>query len=185
MPRMKPKGRYRFSILCCFVVLTLLLNLVGVVNPFMTGIAAADQNPVLALESVSGNPGGEVLVPVTLTSSGQVVGLQFDLSYDHDLLTYQGRTYGDLTSGVDDDEMRIYNIITNQLPDGKLRLMVYSVPTTPMASGSGTVVVLRFLVSAEAAAGQTCALEFSGVILADAQGQAVTTTVNNGQVSVP
>ena len=186
MPRMKPKGRYRFSILCCFVVLTLLLNLVGVVNPFMTGIAAADQNPVLELGSVSGNPGEEVRVPLTLTSSGQVVGLQFDLSYDHDLLTYQGRTYGDLINAVNDDGDRIYTIATNHLPDGKFRLMVYSIPTTPMPSGSGTVVELRFLVAAGAAAGQTCALEFSGVILADRYGEeAIPTTVNNGQFSVP
>lgn len=131
--------------------------------------------PALTIGNSSGAPNAVVQIPVTLTSSGEVVGLQFDFSYDHTQLTYQQIAAGSLTSN--------FTLSTNAVGD-KLRVIIYNANNTPITSGSGTVAQLQFQIAAGAQAGQTSTLELGGVILADAQGQSVETTVSNGQFLV-
>ncbi|TEB05928.1 Cellulosome-anchoring protein precursor [Pelotomaculum schinkii] len=155
--------------------LILLASYIGVLQP--AEIAAnAGTAPVLTAGNVSGAAGDVIQVPVTLTSSGEVTGLQFDLSYDHTQLIYQQTSAGSLASG--------FSVITNPVGDN-LRVIIYNGSNTPVPGGSGTVAQLQFQVAAGVQAGQTSALGLSGVILSDAQGQSVAATVNNGQFSVP
>ncbi|TEB14841.1 Chitinase A1 precursor [Pelotomaculum sp. FP] len=132
--------------------------------------------PVLTAGNASGGAGDVIQIPVTLTSSGEVAGLQFDLSYDHTQLVYQQTSAGSLASG--------FTVITNPVGDN-LRVIIYNGSNTPVPSGSGTVAQLQFQVAAGVQAGQTSALGLSGVILSDAQGQSIAVTVNNGQFGVP
>ncbi|TEB05929.1 Chitinase A1 precursor [Pelotomaculum schinkii] len=132
--------------------------------------------PVLTAGNVSGVAGDVIQVPVTLTSSGEVTGLQFDISYDHTQLVYQQTSLGSLANG--------FSLITNPVGDS-LRVIIYNGSNTPVPSGSGTVAQLQFQVAAGVQTGQTSTLGLSGVILSDAQGQPITATVNNGQFSVP
>jgi len=183
MSRKKPNILFKLSILCCFVILTMLFSLTA--SPFINGISAAAEQTELVAGSVSGAPGEVVQVPVNLTSSGDVAGIQFDLTYDHNLLTYQGKIYGSLTNGKDTDENNIFNITTNLQSDDELRVMIYSTTNTLIAAGTGTVVELKFQVAAGAAPGQICSLELNDVTLSDATGGPVAVTATNGQFSVP
>ncbi len=131
---------------------------------------------VLTAGNVSGVAGDVITVPVDLTSTGEVTGMQFDLSYDQTQLIYQQASLGSLTSG--------FMVSANPVGD-RLKVMIFSVSNTPIASGSGSVVQLQFKVAEGVQAGQTSTLGLSGVILSDAQGQPITATVNNGQFSVP
>ncbi|MFA5383947.1 MAG: cohesin domain-containing protein [Eubacteriales bacterium] len=184
MSRKNPNILFKLSILCCFVILTMLLSLTAS-SPFMNGISAAAEQTELVAGSVSGAPGEVVQVPVNLTSLEDVAGIQFDLTFDHNLLTYQGKIYGSLTNGKDIDENNIFNITTNLQSDDELRVMIYSATNTLIAAGTGTVVELKFQVAAGVAPGQICSLELNDVTLSDAAGGPIAITATNGQFSVP
>jgi len=126
----------------------------------------------LSAANASGAPGAVIQVPVNLTSTGEVVALQFDLSYDPSLLTYQQTSAGSLTSA--------FTVSANKLADNKVRVIIYNSSNTAIAAGSDTVALLQFQVATTPAV-QACALGLSGVVLSDTQSQAITTTVNNGQ----
>ncbi len=143
---------------------------------FTTSPAPASSSVTLSAGNVSGAPGAMLQVPVILSSLGEVVAMQFDLSYDSNLLTYQQTKSSSLTSEF---------AIASQIMNGnKVRVVIYNTNNTPVTTGSGSVAQLQFQVAAAATVGQTCALELSEVILADAQSNAITTTVNNGQFTV-
>ncbi len=152
--------------------LTLIMVLQGALG--LTAFAAGTN---LTAGDVSGAPGDVIQVSVNLTSSGEVVAMQFDLSYDPALLTYQQISAGSLTSA--------FTVYANEVADNKIRVIIYNLSNTPVAAGSGLVAQLQFQVAASASTGQTCSLGLNGVTLSDAQSQAVTTTVNDGQFSVP
>ncbi len=182
--------------LSCFLVLTLVLSLAAVANPLMTSsVAATGENPILSVAGASAGPGETVTIPVSLTSDGQVSALQFDLNYDQDLLTYDGRSYGNLTDARNDDDDRIYTINVNDevhdsgtLLEDTLRVGIYSVSSGSDAlieAGSGTLVELRFQVNAAAQPGQSCNLVLSNVQLTDSDNNLITTTLSGGRFTVP
>jgi hypothetical protein len=66
--------------------------------------------PVLAAGDASGNAGDTVTVPVTLTSSGEVAGMQFDLSFDTSQLSYSNTLRGPLINVQDSETLeQVYN----------------------------------------------------------------------------
>ncbi|OPX86437.1 MAG: Cohesin domain protein [Pelotomaculum sp. PtaB.Bin104] len=131
--------------------------------------------PELTVGNASGAPGAVLQVPVNLTSSGEVVAIQFDLGYDPALLTYQQTNAGSLTS--------TFTVYANDVPGNKIRVIIMDFSNKPIASGSGTVAQLQFQVAATPA-GQTCMIELSGVTLSDTQGNLITTNVHNGQFTL-
>jgi uncharacterized repeat protein (TIGR02543 family) len=173
MTIIKLKDSFKVSKWGRLLVLAMLLSVAGMAS--LLPAAAADQNPVLAVGTVNATAGETVQVPVSLTSAGQVTSVQFDLSYDTSLLTYQGKTAGSLTAG--------YVIATNVL-SGKVRVIIYSPVSALITAGAGTVVNLQFQVAGTATGGQGCALGLSGVSLADANGDGIATTTTNGQFQV-
>ena len=126
---------------------------------------------------VTGFPGETVQVPVYLSSNGLVAGVQLDLGYGSQLLTYQGIVKGELTQN--------FTVIANET-GGKVRVIIYSADGSSIPDGSGTVAELTFKVAAAAQAGQNCALELNGVVLSDAQGNNITpgAAIKNGQFTV-
>lgn len=133
-----------------------------------TGVMAANASasvPVLSLPQVQGQPGAIVQVPVNLVSEGQIVGMQFDLSFDGQLLQYQSEAKGSLTQD--------YNLATNQLNPGKVRVLVTHSANAAIASESGSVVILSFKVSETAQPGQSCPLSLTGVVLSESAGRAI------------
>lgn len=144
-------------ILAVFIILCLCLGVVP---------AQAGDNPVsLSVPEVTGYPGAVVQVPVNLGSNGQVVGAQFDLNFNGELLSFQGGVIGTLTAG--------YDLAPNQLSPGRVRLIVTSASNAAISGNAGSVAVLNFKVSDNAASGQSCPLTLSGVVLAGTGGSEV------------
>ncbi|MCL6450109.1 MAG: S-layer homology domain-containing protein [Acetobacteraceae bacterium] len=129
--------------------------------PPVAGAAA----PELRVPEVEGAPATDVKVQVFLTSQGEVAGIQFELSYDSGLLSYQGVTAGGLPSG--------WAAAGNAVGRGRARIMVYSLEGRTVAAGTRPVAEIAFRVAADAEAGSSCALSLSNVLLANASGSGI------------
>lgn len=119
----------------------------------------------LAVNSVEGQAGYDVHVPVILTGGGQAAGIQFELAFDRNLLVYQGVAPGNLPAG--------YTVDGNQLGNGRVRIIIYSNGGGTIPAGTQTVAVLTFHVPVGAQPGSTCPLELGGVLVSDSGGGAV------------
>ncbi len=161
-----------------FSILVTLVMLAGLVltTPVAAPAATASTTAQLAVESVSGAPGDVVQVPVTLTSSGDVAGIELYLSYDATQLTYQSTSAGSLTNSG-------FTVNGNKTADGMVKLVIYY-SGTPVAGGSGTIAQLQFEVNTGVQAGATSELGLSGVMLVDDGASDITTTITDGQFSV-
>ncbi len=139
--------------------------------------ALAEGVPALTAGTVTAAPGEVINVPINLTSSGEVVALEFKLSYDHSLLTYNQTTLG---SGADGFTIFDYISGSNEA------VGLYNMDNSPFPGGTdSTIALMQFTVSSTASSGASCVLGLNEVTLSDAQGDEITSkTVNNGQFSV-
>ena len=139
------------------------------------GVAAAN----LELAVGKGTGVDTVQVPVNLTSAGQVVMLQFDVSYDRELLSLQAVVPG---SGL----QSTHAVVANEVEGGQ-RVMVYNTSLQPIRQGLQSLVTLTFMVVPSAKPGQNCGLELHNVIVADASNNNLTAqmTLAGGRFTVP
>lgn len=167
-------GKFK-TLLSMLVTLTILAGLV-LTTSFAALAETTSTTAQLGVESVSGAPGDVVQVPVTLTSSGDVAGIEFYFSYDATQLTYQSTSAGNLTSSG-------FTVNGSKTEDGTVKLVIYY-SGTPVAGGSGTIAQLQFKVNDEVQAGAASTLELNDVMLVDASAKDITTTTTGGQFSV-
>jgi hypothetical protein len=139
----------------------------------------ADSQHVLSVGNVSGTPGASIQAPVTLTSPGDVVGIQFTLNYDSSQLSYVSASLGVLTT----DNNHPFTINANGAVPGKVTVMIYSNDDVAIPAGNGSVAQFQFKVAGDLPAGQSSALTLSEVIVGNSNGQPISTNVNNGQFS--
>ncbi|KAF1086045.1 Cohesin domain protein [Sporotomaculum syntrophicum] len=128
------------------------------------------------LPELQGLPGDVIEVPVTLDSTGGIAGVELVISTCDELLTYQDIDEGSLTDGF----MVAYNE-----QNGKLVIADLDGATIPQ--GTGTIAVLKFKVNDEVQNGQSCELQFSGVVLSDTDSKTVAAgniNINNGSFVV-
>jgi len=132
----------------------------------------------LTVGTVTGNPGEVIEVPITLTSSGEAAGGQFNLSFDSSLLTYKQTVIGN-------DIALSFRIMSSQLASGDIRVMyIRLAPVNRIPVGTVVVATMQFEVAAAASPGASCALELAEVKFSDGDGTKLPITVNNGQFSV-
>ncbi len=152
---------------------------------------AAEVSPEVTVGTVTGNPGDTIDIPLTLTSSGEVYGAQFDLAYDQALLTPLLGTDGKpvFTGSSFTDG---FNINTNKLASGNVRVGITYQSKKSFPAGTGELVTLKFQVAAGATPGTSCALTLyksgttPGVKLMSESSTYLTNAVaTNGQFSVP
>ncbi|MHB8157535.1 MAG: S-layer homology domain-containing protein [Desulfocucumaceae bacterium] len=141
-----------------------------------SGPAWAQESPAgLSVGPVSGSPGATIDVPVNLTSAG-LRGVQFQLSYDPQLLSYQGVKPGSLVPDFD---------VTGKVKEGTVKVVIASISGNNIPGGAGTVALLSFKVSQSAQQGQNYSLTLGGTILADMSGSKVEgVTENSGQLTI-
>lgn len=120
----------------------------------------------LFIPDVTGDPGTTVEVPVMLNTVGLVAGMQFSLSYDPAILSYQGISDGALTTGFTVDAEPVSG-------GGKVNILIVDVPVTPIPTGSGSVAVLAFNVISAAQPGATSPLALSDIIFSNEEGDAL------------
>lgn len=159
----------RFSI----VVIVLLLGIflcVGV-SP-----AAAQGPPALSVSAISGQPGAVIQVPVNLASDGQVAAVQFELTYNSQMLEYQSASAGTLTAG--------YLFQAMKKGSDTVKVIVANPSGNSIPQGTGSVAVLDFKVIGSA--GQNSSLQLGNSILASPGAQSIEQiTVSSGQFTVP
>jgi putative cell wall-binding protein len=133
----------------------------------------------LTAGTVTGNPGDTVEVPIALTSSGEVAGGMYDLSFDSSLLTYKQTVAGD-------DIATSFRTVSNQLENGDIRVLHNRLAReNRIPAGTVVIAVIQFEVAAGASPGAACALELTGVGFHDGDRVRLPVTANNGQFSVP
>ena len=147
----------------------------GAVKEFTT--EAVPVNPVLTAGNGSGLAGADVQIPVNLSSQGQIAGLQFNLSFDPAILTFTG-----VSKGTNTADMTVSgNLVAGS--DHQAIVIVMNMENDLIAAGTGSVAVLNFKVK-DGAAG-SCGLNLGGVMLSDADGEAVVPfDQNNGLFTV-
>ncbi|MTI80484.1 MAG: hypothetical protein FH758_06295 [Firmicutes bacterium] len=108
--------------------------------------------------NVQGLAGEIVQVPITLKSTGDVAGLQFDLTYDSSLLNYQTTEAGGITPGS------TFEVTSNKLGENKIRVIAYNPSNdSNIQQGEGSVALLTFQVADNSQPDQSCPLVLSGV----------------------
>ncbi|SHJ13428.1 cohesin domain-containing protein [Desulfofundulus thermosubterraneus] len=117
--------------------------------------------------SLTGAPGSTVQVPVGLTSTGEVAGVQFDVLFDKSLLAFQGVSAGELVEGQD-------WLVSGSALDGAARVIIANLAGSTIAGGTGTLAVITFRVADAAPAGAQSELALRGAVLSDADGGELT-----------
>lgn len=141
----------------------------------VTGTAASD-NLVLTAGTVTGRAGSNVSVPITLLSEGNVVGIQFALSYDPALLSFKSIDKGALTAGFE---------VEAEPAAGAVNVLLVKIPVTAIAAGEGTVAKINFTVVSGARTGNSCNLNLNDVVFSDDEGEPlIADKLNNGKFTV-
>ncbi len=131
----------------------------------------------LKIGDISAAPGETMQMPVSLDSTGQVSGVQFDLIYDSDLLICQNIRVG----GIDSD----FSFMANEIELGKQRVIIYSLHDLTLTAGNQTIVFVNFQVKQNAIKGQNCELNLNEVCLSDADAKMIEgVIVADGQFTV-
>ncbi len=122
----------------------------------------------LWMPHVTGRAGEVVKVPVKFSSTGDVVGLQFDLSFDSELLTLQDVAQGSLLCGVEMD------FDYNPLGNGNYRFVIANVKNINISQGTSELLELTFAVKDTAVYQQKTALTLVNPVMVNSKEQEIT-----------
>lgn len=165
--------------LMVFFVVLILVLLYGMNYPADV-VAEPISEPVLSIDSLTGQAGDVIRVPVSLISTGQIGGMEFSLSYDPSLLEYQSTLAGELSSG--------FSVFANPVSESsinQIKVIVVNFSGRKIPAGSGVAAYLDFEVNQEATGNENSPLDLNNVVMADAMGERIT-SVNliNGKFQV-
>ena len=157
----------------------------------LSGVTFAQSDDSVTIGSVSGAPGDEVLVPVTVDSNTDgIASIDIDVVYDDSQLTPNagGTACGFIDAGDDLDTSK-HGLACSEPSAGVLRVIVNTLPALgnpPVVPlDVGEVVVLRFEIQQGATAPGTILLEASGTDASDTDGDTIAgVTFNDGEVAV-
>jgi hypothetical protein len=150
---------------------------------FLTVSLTYGQNRV-AVSSVSGKPGSEVRVPVTVTSDRPVAGIQFNLLFDQRCL--------EIKSAANGAQVKTWNLIglnaeTVKEANKKGKLPVSLVDfslSKPIAAGKDREVFMVTFFIKPGVAGKPLAIRLDSYSLADDQARDIVVEPMNGEVKV-
>ncbi len=126
-----------------------------------------EQRRVLAAvdipDTLTGAPAAVVSAPVNIDTAAGVRGAEIRLSYDTTRLdlTQSAVTLGTVWSGATDAQ------ITANVDDASGTVVIFIASSSPIASGTGSLVQLGFTVASGATAGSTATLNLTRVVLND------------------
>ncbi len=130
----------------------------------------------IQITSVHGNPGDQVIVPVTLQNTDTVGGLQFSLYFDHSILSFDSVYLSNRGS--------LMNIGYNLISNDTLMIMVYSTSGQRITPGSGDILNLLFSISSTAQGGDSTLLKITNAILSNPSGYPINLTTANGWIYI-
>jgi hypothetical protein len=123
-------------------------------------------------------PGADFTLQVAVDHVTNLGGFQFTLDWNPAILRADGMALGGFVTGSGRAFTAMGPLIDNNA--GTATFAAYSIGTTPVLSGSGTLATVRL----HARAVGSSALSFSGVQFTDTQGQAIRVTSQGGTVTV-
>lgn len=112
-------------------------------------------------DNLTGNAGGQIVAPVNVDNAAGIRGAEIRLKYDTSVLdlTSASVTAGSVWSNASDTQ------VTANVDDATGTVIVFLSASTPLSSGSGSLVQFAFTVAASASAGTTTALDLTQVVL--------------------
>ena len=139
----------------------------------LMGVLASRAENVVSLSSVRGAPNEEVTVSVSLQNSDAVAALQISIPLDESLTLVEGSaTLGSRASA---------HQATVGVKDGVLNMMVYSLSMTALSGTTGEVVRFKLKLGKDP---KDITLTPSKTMLTQSNGQAISGTSQNGEVSI-
>ena len=146
---------------------------VRVVNPFggeatlVNGYTFIADTALVSIPFVSANLGQEIFVPVKLSNVDAFIAGDFEINYDHNVLTYLGFTKGNFATN--------FPMFVNKPTNGTLLI---SIAGSLSVSGTGDVMFLRFTVT-------STRFDTSNLTIktAELNGGNLDVVINNGVVS--
>ncbi len=123
-----------------------------------TAIGATD----FTVGIVNGSAGGQVLIPVDLTSGDQPIGVQFDIVYDGSVLVSD--------PVLDGAAAAAHTIESNAVNSGRRRVVIYS--DTNAVIGDGVIIEIPFTV-AVGSYGTMQVVDLVSVLVSDSSGQPI------------
>ena len=146
---------------------------------------------VVSIGSVSGTPGAELTIPVTIDSNTDgIASIDIDVTFDETQLVTRGggSACGFVEPGADLDTTK-HGLACSEPAAGVLRVLVNTLPALGnppvVAMGTGEMVRLRFDILPAATAPSTVALEANNTDASDTDGNTIAGVVfNDGSVEV-
>lgn len=163
--------RYRQALLVVFLLIAISIPM-GTNVPHVAAAAGA----TLTIASVSGLPGQQVQVPVSVDTGGVAIsGLQVNLGYDGATLTSPVGSAGPMLP-------ESWTFQSNSPSPGDMRFLAIDLSGEAQAL-SGVVFTVAFTISADATAGDV-PVDVALVTMHDGSGVALDVTANSGIVTV-
>jgi hypothetical protein len=117
--------------------------------------------------------GTTVDVPIVLTTTNPLAGIQISLDYDRDIMTPGEPITTERSSGMS---------VAHTIDSGTVLILLYDVAGKTISPGSGPVLTIPFTVSQNAEG--LSEIVFREVILADEQAKAVPTEVKSAPITI-
>jgi len=136
----------------------------------------AEAAPELTIGTVNGAPGEQALVPVTISSDGSIVTLQFDIQYDSSQLTAADPVPSSSIAGI-------YTVHSSEPSAGLRRILIVPPESNPVL-GSGLLLDIPFTIN-PAASYQSEALIVTAVVMSDSSTTPVIpTSATDGSINI-
>jgi predicted GH43/DUF377 family glycosyl hydrolase len=152
---------------------TMLSKSIGYATSLFAPVIHGDR--VLSIPRAAWVPGDTVHVPVLLSESYDVAGIDFTLSYDTAILTFDWIDTTSLTSA--------FLMASNETAPGTLAVAM-AAPWPLSISSEAAVATMDFAISADAAVGTSTPIHFLSAALADTSGYALEVSTRDGSVLV-
>ena len=155
-----------------------MVTFLAVMCGFITAQADRDVRGVDAAfvstgEALHSQTGAIIEIPILVSTSKSISGLQISLEYDNEMMRAGTPATTDRTRGMS---------IAHNADKGHIIILMYNVSGKTIDPGNGPVLTIPFTLSHEARG--ECELKFQQVILADEEAQAIPSEVKSVPVAI-
>lgn len=160
-------------------IMTLCLLLVALTTAMAQAVTPAQgqQKNVLTVPDVTMGQGGSISLPVQVTNTTDIVAAQFTITVPDELTLSPGTAK--LTDRADG-----HAVTMRAIGSHKYMAMVHSAQNKPVKLRTGTLLTVELHASSSAEEGKEYTLSLSDVVLANAKGDNMLTSYQNGKVTI-
>ena len=146
----------------------------SVVNGTVTITPAVTGN-TLSIDNITGNAGDTKTMTISLDNNDEVVGFQVDVMLPSQVSFVSGSVT------LSDRATANHNLVYNIIPSGALRILVYSMPSTPFTGDNGPLCTFNVTLGNEAG---TYPVTLSEAVLSDINGNELPVTTTDGSITI-